>query len=50
MYVVTFEELTEHGRCYIGWFFEFKLHPIINDKGKLLNFIFTPENVNDQDR
>ena len=30
--------------------FEFKLHPIINDKGKFLNFIFTPENVDDQGR
>ncbi len=30
------------------WFFDFKLHLIINDKGEILNFIFTPRNVDDR--
>ncbi len=29
----------------MGWFFGFKLHLIINDKGEILNFMFTPGNV-----
>ncbi len=32
----------------MGWFFGFKLHLIINDKGEILNFMFTPGNVNDR--
>ena len=34
----TFEGLAERGRCSMGWFFGFKLHLIINDKGEILNF------------
>ena len=45
----TFEELAERGRCSIGWFFGFKLHLIINDKGEILNFMFTPGNVDDRE-
>ncbi len=44
----TFKELTERGKCSMGWFFGFKLHLIINDKGEILNFMFTPGNVDDQ--
>lgn len=33
----------------MGWFFGFKLHMIINDKGEILNFIFTPGNVDDRE-
>lgn len=35
----TFEGLAERGKCSMGWFFGFKLHLIINDKGKIFNFI-----------
>lgn len=45
----TFERLAERGRCSMGWFFGFKLHLIINDKGELLNFMFTPGNVDDRE-
>ena len=31
------------------WFFGFKLHLIINDKGEILNFMFTPGNVDDRE-
>ena len=33
----------------MGWFFGFKLHLIVNDKGEILNFMFTPENVDDRE-
>lgn len=36
-----FEGLAEHGKCSMKCFFGFKLHVIINDKGKILNFMFT---------
>ena len=29
----TFEGLASRGKCSMGWFFGFKLHLIINDKG-----------------
>ena len=45
----TFEGLAERGKCPMGWFFGFKLHLIINDKGEILNFMFTPGNVDDRE-
>ena len=33
----------------MGWSFGFKLHLIINDKGNILNFMFTPANVDDRE-
>lgn len=45
----TFEGLAERGKCSMGWFFGFKLHLIINDRGEILNFMFTPGNVDDRE-
>ena len=45
----TFEGLAERGKCPMGWFFGFKPHLIINDKGEILNFMFTPANVDDRE-
>lgn len=45
----TFEWLAERGKCSMGWFFRFKLHLIINDKGEIFNFIFTHGNVDDRE-
>lgn len=45
----TFKGLAERGKCSMGWFFGFKLHLIINDKGEILNFMFTPGNVDDRE-
>ena len=45
----TFDGLAECGKCSMGWFFGFKLHLIINDKGEILNFMFTPGNVDDRE-
>lgn len=43
----TFKGIAQRGKCSMGWFFGFKLHLIINDKGEILNFMFTPGNVDD---
>ena len=32
----------------MGWFFGFKLHLIVNDRGELLQFCITPGNVDDR--
>lgn len=45
----TFEGLATRGKCSMGWFFGFKFHLIINDKGEILNFMFTPANVDDRE-
>ena len=45
----TFEGPAERGRCSMGWFFGFKLHLIINDKGEILNFMFTPGKADDRE-
>lgn len=45
----SFEGLTERGRSSTGWFFGFKLHLIINEKGEILNFIFTPGNMDNSE-
>jgi len=33
----------------MGWFFGFELHLIINDRGEILNFMFTLRNVDDRE-
>ncbi len=45
----TFKGIAERGKCSMGWFFGFRLHLIINDKGEVLNFMFTPVNVDDRE-
>ena len=32
----------------MGWFYGFKLHLIINDKGEILNFVITQGNIDDR--
>ena len=44
----TFEGVAERGHCSIGWFYGFKLHLIINDKGEILAFYLTKGNVDDR--
>lgn len=44
----TFKGIAERGKCSLGWFYGFKLHLIINDRGEILNFMFTPGNVDDR--
>jgi len=38
----------ERGKTSMGWFFGFKLHLIVNDRGELLNVMLTPGNVDDR--
>lgn len=45
----VFAEVAERGHCSMGWFFGFKLHLIINDKGELMSFYLTKGNVDDRD-
>jgi hypothetical protein len=43
----VFAGLTARGKTSTGWFFGFKLHLVINDRGELLNVLLTPGNVDD---
>jgi hypothetical protein len=45
----TFKNIALKGHSSIGWFFGFKLHLIINDKGEILNFMLTQANVDDRE-
>jgi len=44
----VFKGLAALGKSSMGWFFGFKLHLIINEKGELLNVLLTPGNVDDR--
>jgi len=45
----TFVDVAEKGKSTLGWFYGFKLHLIINDKGELLSFYLTKGNIDDRD-
>ena len=44
----TFVGLARRGKTSTGWFYGFKLHLIVNDRGELLDFVLTPGNVDDR--
>ena len=44
----VFKGLTEKSRSTMGWFFGFKLHLVINDKGEIMAFKLTAGNVDDR--
>lgn len=44
----TFKNVAERGFCSIGWFYGFKLHLIINDRGEIISFFLTKGNVDDR--
>ena len=44
----VFDGLAARGQTSMGWFFGFKLHLIVNDKGEILQFCITPGNVDDR--
>lgn len=46
---IVFEGLAQVGKSTMGYFFGFKLHIVINDKGELLNFAITPGNTDDRE-
>ena len=37
----TFKGIVQRGKCFMSWFFGFKLHLICNERGELLNFMRT---------
>lgn len=45
----VFEGIAEVGKSTMGYFYGFKLHFIINDKGEILNFVITQANVDDRE-
>jgi len=44
----VFDGAAARGKCSVGWFYGFKLHLIINDRGELLAVRLTPGNVDDR--
>lgn len=45
----VFKDIAQVGKSTMGYFFGFKLHLVINDKGELLNFVVTQANVDDRE-
>ena len=45
----VFKGIAELGKSTMGFFFGFKLHLIINDKGEIINFVITQGNVDDRE-
>lgn len=45
----VFKGIAQRGKSTMGYFFGFKLHLIINDKGEVLNFMITPGNTDDRE-
>jgi len=44
----VFKDIATVGKSTMGWFFGFKLHLIVNEKGDILNFVITQGNVDDR--
>jgi hypothetical protein len=44
----VFAGLAGRGKTSTGWFFGFKVHLVINDRGELLNVLLTPGNIDDR--
>lgn len=44
----TFVEVAERGKNSVDWYYGFKLHLIIDDRGELVSFFVTPGNVDDR--
>jgi len=45
----VFKDVAAVGKSTMGWFFGFKLHLIINEKGEILSFYLTKGNTDDRD-
>jgi hypothetical protein len=44
----VFKDVAAMGKSTMGWFFGFKLHLIVNDKGGIVSVMVTPGNVDDR--
>ncbi len=45
----VFKGIANTGKSTVGWFYGFKLHIIINDKGEILNFTITQASADDRE-
>lgn len=45
----VFKNIATIGKSTMGWFYGFKLHIVVNDKGELLDFVVTQANVDDRE-
>jgi hypothetical protein len=45
----VFKDYATRGKSTMGWYFGFKLHLVCNERGEMLNFMFTKANVDDRD-
>jgi len=46
----TFDGLAQRGKTSMGWFYGFKLHLIVHEKGDLLSTMLTQGNIDDRNR
>ncbi len=44
----VFKDIAQRGKSTMGYFFGFKLHIVINEKGEIINFVITAANVDDR--
>lgn len=44
----VFDGIASRGKSTMGYFFGFKLHIVINDKGEIIDFVLTTGNVDDR--
>ena len=45
----VFKGMTIKGKLTVGWFLGFKLHLVINDKEKIIQFLITQDHVDDRE-
>ena len=44
----TFKDIAQRGQCSLGWFYDFKLPIVTNDKGGIIDFMITKGKVDDR--
>ena len=44
----TFEGIAQRGKNSVDWFYGFKRHLIVDDRGELVSFLVTPGNIDDR--
>lgn len=44
----VFKKIARRGKTSTGWFYGFKLHLVINNRGEILAYMLTPGNVDDR--
>jgi IS5 family transposase len=42
------EGIAQRGKDSVGWFYGFKLHLVVDDRGELVSFFITPANVDER--